>query len=150
MTLFYTATALPQPLTLDFPIFTTLNNNQAGSGLLVRANQYHFTSLYQKGRFSNIKIDFDVVHKQTSISAYQLTISDLFHQCDQQDLNAQTYMDQVQVEKGDQINNLGFPFFDGSDAFNSHRALIEFPIIATSSTEKSCYGVIAVSIREQI
>lgn len=139
-----------QSLMLDFPVMTGIYKNQLGSGLMVRASQYHFSSVYRNDRFSDLSIHFEVVRKQESISLYQLTISELYHHCEQSPLSVLTMMDGVEVVRGQRIENLSFPYFDGTNDFNHHQAQLQFPTIVAKEIEQSCYGVISVSVSEQI
>lgn len=139
-----------QQLSIDFPLMVTISKNQQGSGLLVRSDKNHYTAVYRGGTFSDLSIDFDVVQLDTDISHYQMTISELVHQCNDSIFAVVTYLDSNVIEKGDILTGLGFPFSAQGQKYNRHSALMVFPPISPRSQEQSCHGVFSVSVHEQI
>jgi hypothetical protein len=128
----------------------TISKNQQGTGLLIRADKSHYTAVYRDGAFSDLNILFDVVQNDSRIHLYQMTVTELFHQCEETPLAVVTSIDSINVNKGDTLTGFGFPYAANGQIYNRHHTLMVFPPILAVDTEQTCHGVFSISVHEQI
>lgn len=139
-----------QVLNVEFPLMVTISKNQQAAGLMIRADKNHYTAVYRNGTFSDLNISFDVVQNDSNIHLYQMTVTELFHQCAGKSLAVVTTIDTIDVDKGDVLMGFSFPFNTDGQNYNRHNAMMVFPPITAGGAEKACHGVFSVSVHEQI
>lgn len=135
------------------PIQTEINLPTGGAGLNIELDKDAYSTLYNRDveMFDPIDIPFRVSSDLVNADRfYSLELIESYHLCEGVDIVVDSYLDNVLINKSDEVRNIPLDNKDSTHSYHPHSFKLIFPTISQTSESITCQGNIIFNVGIQI
>ena len=134
------------------PISTHIVKNVNSTKIAIESDQNVYTAVYRDDdeKFDDVNMPFRVISPVSVTQLYDLTLSDSYSECDGQEIQVISEVDNLVMNRGDRIRGLDFVNSDASNKWSEHRLKLSYPVIQKNTVSQQCLGNVMITVELDI
>lgn len=137
-----------EAIELIIPVTSYIINNQNSSTIAIETSKFDHLAVYNSStkKFNDVIMPFRVISPKASTAPFDMKITNILHQCDGNDIEVITKLDNTIVTQGyEQLNQI-YASSSNTASWTDFQFSLIFPIMNKTSVQQECSGRITLQV----